>query len=272
MNTTLFDTASGSLVLLLVLLVGQAVLFGLPPLIWGLFAKGDKRDLFSLRPASRNAFIGATLLALGMALLSTPFLALQTRLGILPYNPQTIKAQTQMFLPMFRYWPVLAALTIPIAAATTEEFFFRGALQTSLLKRFPVWPTLWLVSLTFALLHFDLSGTPFRTLLGLLFAWMTFGSRSLWPAIWAHFFYDALLLGLGAWQTNQMGTKAVLDSSAKPNMGTSPEQLAMLAVTGSILLAVGLWMTIVEHRKTAQIRVLAEGNETHFTESVETGR
>lgn len=263
----MFDSPVGALALLALLLVGQFVLSGLIPLIWWAILRKPARETFSLRPASWQMFAGASLIAIGMVALASPTLVVQERLGIFPMNPATMRQQISVFAPILTHWAVLAAILIPFAAATTEEFLFRGVLQNRLLsnRRLPLWPTLWAVSLVFSLVHMDMSGAIFRTLLGLLFAWMTFYSRSLWPAIWAHFFYDAILVGGAAWQIRSDGLTKMLASYSKPLIGATPLEIWLSAGGGLVVLVVGLVVCHREHEKIGR----EEGVRRAFAEAEE---
>lgn len=87
---------------------------------------------------------------------------------------------------------VLAVIVAPFA----EEIMFRGVLYPGLRDRFNPYAAAIVSSLVFALFH----GEPFVFvpifLLGLMLAWLTDMTRSIWPAIIAHAAFNASALVL----------------------------------------------------------------------------
>ena len=248
-TSKLLDSPIGSLTMLVILLAFQIGIFGTIPLVWGYFTWQPFNKVFSLRPAPRNVFFGAALIAIAMVLLAFPTLLLQKALHIFPPDPNALKEQTRMLLPMMRYWPILAVLTIPLAAAVTEEFLFRGVAQQSFLRKLPAWPTFWILSIVFALVHLDMSGLIFRALLGLLFAWMTWKSRSLYPAIFCHCFYDFIVFATSAIQLKTDGTEKILAMLDKPLFGYSTSVIVCSAIGGMALLGMGIKLCDNEFRR-----------------------
>jgi membrane protease YdiL (CAAX protease family) len=82
-------------------------------------------------------------------------------------------------------------------AGIGEELFFRGVLQRLLIWGFKnVWIGIVVAAFLFSALHLQFYGFLPRFLLGILLGALYWYSGSLWPAILAHFFYDALLITL----------------------------------------------------------------------------
>ena len=83
----------------------------------------------------------------------------------------------------------LFVLTSAIIVSVSEEIFYRGYVQTQLLKAWPVAPAIIVTNLFFALGHF-IGDYHFGRLLtffpGLLFSYLVFRSRSLFGAVLFH--------------------------------------------------------------------------------------
>jgi len=82
-------------------------------------------------------------------------------------------------------------------AGIGEELFFRGVLQRLLIKstRSP-WAGIILAAFFFSFFHFQFFGFIPRFLLGIVLGLIYWYSGSIWPAIIAHFMYDAFILVL----------------------------------------------------------------------------
>jgi membrane protease YdiL (CAAX protease family) len=94
------------------------------------------------------------------------------------------------------------ALFVSVAAGFGEEVLFRGLLQRAFQRAMPVWAAIALQAVLFGLLHAGY-GTFLQLLvpaaLGLAFGVVTHRTRSLWPAIYAHFLFDFVQLTADSW-------------------------------------------------------------------------
>ncbi len=86
---------------------------------------------------------------------------------------------------------------IAVLAGVGEEIFFRGVLQRLFIRitKNP-WVGIIITAILFSGFHFQFFGFFPRLLLGILLGALYWYSGSLWTAILAHFFYDALLVTL----------------------------------------------------------------------------
>jgi hypothetical protein len=80
-------------------------------------------------------------------------------------------------------------------AGIGEELFFRGVLQRLFIKgtKSP-WAGIIIAAFIFSFFHFQFFGFIPRFLLGILLGAIYWYSGSLWPAIIAHFLYDAFII------------------------------------------------------------------------------
>ncbi|MFM7645316.1 MAG: lysostaphin resistance A-like protein [Sphingomonadales bacterium] len=82
-------------------------------------------------------------------------------------------------------------------AAVGEELLFRGVLQRMFFRQFgQPWPAILLAAFIFSSMHMQFYGFLPRFVLGILLGAVYWFSGSLWTAILAHFFYDAILIVL----------------------------------------------------------------------------
>lgn len=91
-----------------------------------------------------------------------------------------------------QYEYILAFITLVIIAPVAEEILFRGYLLGKLRKFAPTWIAIVVSSLLFGLVHFNPSVSVDTFVLGLVLAWMTVKTKSLWPAILIHMIKNGL--------------------------------------------------------------------------------
>ena len=86
----------------------------------------------------------------------------------------------------------LNLLFVAVFAGIGEELFFRGVLQRLFIKFFKnAWAGIIVTAVLFSAIHFQFYGFIPRFVLGVLLGLIYWYSGSLWPAIIAHFAYDA---------------------------------------------------------------------------------
>ncbi len=131
---------------------------------------------------------------------------------------------------------ILNLILIALFAGVGEELFFRGVLQRLFIKAFKnPWAGIIVAALLFSFFHFQFFGFIPRFLLGILLGAVYWYSGSLWPAIIAHFVYDAFFIILAYFQPQLIQNTEVtlFDQSS----------LAMMAlVSAAIVVAIVWWM------------------------------
>ncbi|MDR2533561.1 MAG: CPBP family intramembrane metalloprotease [Tannerellaceae bacterium] len=86
-------------------------------------------------------------------------------------------------------------LVMGIIASLCEELFFRGALMSSLQsERRTPHAAIWITAVIFSAIHLQFYGFLPRLLLGAFFGYIVAATRSLYPAIAAHFANNALIV------------------------------------------------------------------------------
>lgn len=140
-------------------------------------------------------------------------------------------------------WLIVVVCLTP---AICEEIFFRGYIQRTF-ERTMQWRSVILVGIFFGLFHFQPLGLVTLAILGILFGYFFYRSKSLFPSMAAHF-------------TNNLVAIAVLfhpgradDVSAQPNV-----PFPFWIVGGSLLAGTGLlflFHTVTSRRNTATTQV-----------------
>jgi uncharacterized protein len=130
-------------------------------------------------------------LALGQVLDSGIALAGLGEYGALAEIRRMLEGQSGLTL-------VRAVLVIALGAGVAEEVFFRGYMQTRLVKRFRPSTAILITSAAFGLLHFDPLHTPFAFALGIWLGTVTERSGTIIPAIVAHSINNAVATLLAA--------------------------------------------------------------------------
>lgn len=101
---------------------------------------------------------------------------------------------TKLMLTGNSGWTLLLnVFLIALIPALGEEFLFRGIIQRYLhdVTR-NVHVAIWVSAVLFSAIHFQFFGFFARTLLGAFFGYLVYYSGSMWVAVWAHFFNNAM--------------------------------------------------------------------------------
>lgn len=225
------------IVIVLVMVAAEFLLVALPAVLWAVIGRQTWAEAFAWRRASGREWVGAALLGLGFIPWVQTLIVIQNH--VWPRSMAGQAASNAFMLPLLQQYPVLMILALPLAAAFSEELFFRGTLQRALLKRMPVWAAVGLASVLFAAAHFDLHGFAVRMLLGILQATIVLRGRSIFPAMMTHFVYDAAALGSAAWDVHRQGLGHALSLAGRADIGVSRPELVMSSAIGTALLAAG---------------------------------
>ena len=86
---------------------------------------------------------------------------------------------------------LVLALVVVVAAPLAEEVFFRGLLQRTLARRWPIWPTMVVTSLAFAASHFQALQFPALAAFGLVLSVIAHRTGRLGLNTWAHVGFNA---------------------------------------------------------------------------------
>jgi len=129
---------------------------------------------------------------------------------------------------------VLNIIFIALTAGIGEELFFRGILQRLFIRAFKnPWAGIIFTAFIFSAFHLQFLGFIPRFLLGIVLGAIYWYSGSLWPAIVAHFFYDAF------WITVAYFNPQVIDNDTAI---INEAQLAIWAAVSAVLTILLVWM------------------------------
>ena len=82
-------------------------------------------------------------------------------------------------------------IAICLVAPFLEEMLFRGIILRGLLGKYSPLNAILLSSALFGLIHMNIYQIPGAFIFGCFLGWLFYASRSLWPCIFAHAFYNA---------------------------------------------------------------------------------
>ena len=130
---------------------------------------------------------------------------------------------------------LLNIVFIALFAGVGEELFFRGVLQRIFIKAFKnPWAGIIVTALVFSAFHMQFFGFVPRFLLGIVLGALYWYSGSLWPAMAAHFVYDAFFITL-AYFYPQM-----IESDELPFLNQTV--LIVTALVSAAIVALLVWM------------------------------
>jgi membrane protease YdiL (CAAX protease family) len=96
---------------------------------------------------------------------------------------------TDAMLQMKTVWDMIwGVLVVGLFTAIAEEFLFRGALQTIMIRltKNPH-AGIWITAILFSAFHMEFFTFLPRVALGVFFGYFVMWSGSIWPSVWAHF-------------------------------------------------------------------------------------
>lgn len=114
-------------------------------------------------------------------------------LPILPSAPVTMSSVEQSIVARDPVAMVLYALVVSVCAPVWEEIVFRGFLLPSLTRYMPVWCSILLSSIAFALAHFNVQRMLPLVLLGVVMGTVFARSRNLLPSMLLHSLWNAFV-------------------------------------------------------------------------------
>lgn len=109
-------------------------------------------------------------------------------------------SQYQMFEQFLRQDGIIffALFHMAVVPAICEEVLFRGYLLSAFEKSWGIFGAIVISGLVFGAFHLQLPNLAALTLLGIVMAFMTWLSGSIWPAVLAHFVNNGLAVTLGS--------------------------------------------------------------------------
>jgi hypothetical protein len=226
------------------LLIQFLGMFLIPSLLFAYFSDPRPLDYVGLKPPSRAIYWGLGILVMLVAVPMVEYIGLINR--DLPFPAETRKWMQSMEDEAARTLQVMLGRTtltdlmlnvvfIAAFAGIGEELFFRGIIQRLFIRstKSP-WMGIVIAAFLFSFFHFQFFGFIPRFLLGILLGAIYWYSGSLWPAIIAHFVYDAFFITLAYFN---------------PELVTNPDAalvdksyIAVAALVSTALVVLIVWM------------------------------
>lgn len=102
----------------------------------------------------------------------------------------------------------IALLLLCLVVPFLQEMFYRGIILRSMLHHYSPQKAIFLSSVLFALAHLNVEQFGVAFVGGIIYGWLFYVTRSLWPGILAHALYNAGCYFRGAeqWQFNNWST------------------------------------------------------------------
>lgn len=155
-------------------------------LVFLLIYKARKKSIIEelqiVKTNDANIIIGI-ILGISAWLFNTGALSLVQEAGLFKEH---FSIMENILAPVSKGSIFMSLLTVGIIAPFTEEFMFRGVIFKTLNKNISILWTIIIQALFFGLFHGNLIQGIYTTLLGLVFGYITYKTRSLWPAIIMH--------------------------------------------------------------------------------------
>ena len=99
----------------------------------------------------------------------------------------------------------LGVLSMALLAPLIEELMFRGAIQGYLMRRFSPWTAIIVSAVVFGVIHMNPQQMAYATLLGIVFGWIYYRTRSLLPVIAGHVLNNSVaVVTMKVWGTEDM--------------------------------------------------------------------
>lgn len=132
---------------------------------------------------------------------------------------------------------ILAILMMGCLTGVAEEMFFRGGLQSALMRRFnSPHVAVWLTAIVFSAIHMQFFGFVPRVLLGAFFGYLYLWSGTLWLPIIAHALNNSLVV-ISMWtQQRGIGCPALDTLGAGSGIGD-----IILAIISAAMAYISLW-------------------------------
>lgn len=151
-------------------------------LIYKVRKKSTKKELQIVKTKNINLII-AGVLGVCVWLFNSGVLSLIEEAGLLT---KYFDVMNQILSPLAEGSIIISIITVGIVAPFAEEFLFRGVIYKTLNKNISITWTIIIQAVLFGLFHGNLIQGSYATLLGLIFGYVTYKTKSLWPAIIMH--------------------------------------------------------------------------------------
>lgn len=189
------------------LVITQICLILLPAIGFLLYTKAPIKDTLSLRMPKPRFLIGAALLGFTTVFLSLIILTIQAE--YLPFSEEYAKQMMLMVMPPGRpLWQII--LVAAVMPAICEELFFRGLLLGILRRNMTRQSLILTIGLLFGVFHLSMFRFLPTGLLGILLAFLTLISGSIFPSMILHFVHNGYYLWATYYKVDLTSTPCIM--------------------------------------------------------------
>lgn len=164
------------------LLISSALTILFLILIYKIKKRNYKEELQIIRTHNVNIFY-AIFIGLCCWLFNSGVVSLVEEAG---FFSSQFEYMNDILAPISQGSILISMLTVGIVAPIAEEFLFRGVIYNTLKKKISIKWTIIIQAILFGVFHGNLVQGTYATLLGLVFGYVTYKTKSLWPAIIMH--------------------------------------------------------------------------------------
>ncbi|MBE6053350.1 MAG: CPBP family intramembrane metalloprotease [Clostridium sartagoforme] len=151
-------------------------------LIYKIRKKNYKEEL-QIKKTTNFNIVYAIILGISCWLFNAGVLSLISEVGL--FTDEFLNME-QILAPLSSGSVIMSIITIGIIAPFAEEFLFRGVIYNTLSKKISIKWTIIIQAILFGIYHGNIIQGSYATLLGLVFGYVTYKTRSLWPAVIIH--------------------------------------------------------------------------------------
>ena len=151
-------------------------------LIYKLRKKNISEELL-FKGTNKLNYIVALLLGVSVWIFNTGFVSLLSEGGLFKNSFKALE-ESLAFVGVNNV--ILSILVVGIVAPFAEELLFRGIIYNKLSKSISITGTIIIQGILFGAYHMNLVQGLYASLLGIVFGYVTFKTKSIWPAIIMH--------------------------------------------------------------------------------------
>ena len=151
-------------------------------LVYKIKKRNYKEELL-INKTSKFNIVFAIILGVACWLFNSGALSLIDEAGLFSSQFQYME---EVLSPLGSGSVIMSVITIGIVAPFAEEFLFRGIIYNTLKKKISIKWTIIIQAVLFGVFHGNLIQGSYATLLGIVFGYVTYKTKSLWPAVIIH--------------------------------------------------------------------------------------
>lgn len=157
-------------------------------LIYILKKKNISKELL-FKNTNKSNYLLALMLGVSIWLFNMGFVSLLSEAGLFKNSFKALE-DAMSFIGVNNV--VLSILVVGIVAPFSEELIFRGVIYNKLSKSMSITATIIIQGILFGVYHMNLVQGLYASLLGIVFGYVTYKTKSIWPAVIMHMVNNAV--------------------------------------------------------------------------------